>query len=576
MARMLSGDRPGVILASDKCLEWGFSIEALRKLANDPKNLIILTEKSASLSDASADRVGVSQSLWNIWNEGAQQAGSVVRPDGSMLADRGVQATRLEGDETLLYQQSLARRRQMHSTQQGDNTADDPAADIADDDSTTTSESSNESEVEHQGRALNVTASMMQTKRKVDVTDAELGVNILLRRKTVYDYDVRGRKGREKMFPFATKRGRNDEFGDLIRPEDYLRAEERDEVDGHDMREEAKGEATVGQKRKWAEVAPQNARSFQRGSKRQKVDLEDRLNRNGANDDAEDEAASESEESDYEPEETASEGPSKAVFIEQKLEVRLGIAYVDFSALHEKRDLEMLIPLIRPRKLIFTAGQAAETLAIAEDFKALLETEEARTNVFAPLTGESVDASVDTNAWTLKLSRDLVKTLTWQKIKEGMGVVAVTGRLATILSQAGENAAAEENRRKKLKMIQGGDEATDMEMADAGKQIEDGDPVLDVLNSPSTNSQYIIRPIHVGDLRLADLRRFMLGSGHHAEFRGEGTLLVDDAVVVRKSANGRIEVESAGYATSYGQQTDSTFFAVRREIYRGLAVVAGG
>jgi cleavage and polyadenylation specificity factor subunit 2 len=63
------------------------------------------------------------------------------------------------------------------------------------------------------------------------------------------------------------------------------------------------------------------------------------------------------------------------------------------------------------------------------------------------------------------------------------------------------------------------------------------------------------------------------------EFRGEGTLLIDSTVVVRKSASGRIEVEAGAgglslppYRTKEGQ---GSFFAVRRMIYEGLAVVAG-
>ena len=587
MARLLSSDKPGVILASDRSLEWGFSSEAIRRLASDPKNLVILTERAAS-SEGTPRHKTVGQSLWRLWNDWAQQHGSsgvgpenlVLRLDGVDVVARDVQTARLEGDENLFYQQYLARRRQVHSTQQGDNAAKEVAADVADDESTTSSESSEESEDEQQGRALNVTASMMQTKRKVDISDADLGINILLRRKNVYDYDVRGRRGREKMFPFATKRSRNDEFGDVIRPEEYLRAEERDEVDGLDMKEVSKGEATVGQKRKWDDVGPQNVKSSRgvRGTnKRQRTDVDSRQSTNGALDGVEDEAASESEESDYEPEETAAEGPLKVVITGQTLKLRLGIAYVDFSALHEKRDLEMLIPLIRPRKLILTAGQVAETQSLAVDLRALLEASEGGIDVFAPAVGESVDASVNTNAWTLKLSRDLVKRLTWQNVK-GLSVVAVTGRLGTLLAQATDDAAAaEESRRKKLKLIQGDAENTPASLD--RPSVGDGEPVLDIVSSNlPANNQLVTQPIHVGDLRLADLRRLMQATGHTAEFRGEGTLVVDDIVVVRKSASGRIEMEGGGYMTpgAAGQQFEGTFFAVRRQIYEGLAVVAGG
>jgi cleavage and polyadenylation specificity factor subunit 2 len=65
----------------------------------------------------------------------------------------------------------------------------------------------------------------------------------------------------------------------------------------------------------------------------------------------------------------------------------------------------------------------------------------------------------------------------------------------------------------------------------------------------------------------------MQSSGHTAEFRGEGILLIDGSVIVRKTGTGRIEVESIGISAG-GQ--GNTFYAVKSKIYEGLAVVAGG
>ena len=71
----------------------------------------------------------------------------------------------------------------------------------------------------------------------------------------------------------------------------------------------------------------------------------------------------------------------------------------------------------------------------------------------------------------------------------------------------------------------------------------------------------------------------MSDSGHTAEFRGEGTLLIDGSVVVRKSASGRIEIEAGpgGVGTPQWRTRDQagSFYAVRKAVYSGLAVVAG-
>ena len=59
---LADGDRGKVILASDSSLAWGFSREALVKLAADERNLVVLTERSDGGS-------GWAGSLWQQWKE---------------------------------------------------------------------------------------------------------------------------------------------------------------------------------------------------------------------------------------------------------------------------------------------------------------------------------------------------------------------------------------------------------------------------------------------------------------------------------------------------------------------------
>jgi cleavage and polyadenylation specificity factor subunit 2 len=70
----------------------------------------------------------------------------------------------------------------------------------------------------------------------------------------------------------------------------------------------------------------------------------------------------------------------------------------------------------------------------------------------------------------------------------------------------------------------------------------------------------------------------MQAAGHTAEFRGEGTLLIDKAVAVRKSGTGKIEIEASAQATAnqaaLGRDAGS-FLAVKMKIYEGLAIVTG-
>ncbi|KAF3035109.1 hypothetical protein E8E12_004632 [Didymella heteroderae] len=544
VTRMLGDSEPRVILASDTSLEWGFSKDAIKSLASDERNLIILTER---VGESGGKEKGLGRYLWEIWNEQnahAEQGSSTTILDApGQIAVRVARTVVLEGDELPLYQQHLARQRQLHNTMGGDATTNMETADVVDDRSSTTSESSEDSEDmvhPHQGKALNTTATLRHARNKVDQTDAEMGVNILTRRKNVHDFEVQGKKGADKMFPIITKRRRADDFGDLIRPEEFAKAEEEDNVPGEPSRGiVAKKENAVGQKRKWDGVADAPT------------------------------------EPDSEPEDDPDkvDGPAKVIVDSETLDIRCRITYIDFSGLHDRRTIQTLIPLIKPRNLIFVAGEETETKELAEELRKTLASIEAGSNidVFTPAVGKMVDASVDTNAWSVKLSRSMIQNLRWQKV-HGLGVVAITGRLQAASLEPPPKEEEDEAPAKKRARL----EATPA--IPVSQEANNDTPVLDVIpTNMATAVRSVAQPFHVGDLRLADLRKLMKASGMEAEFRGEGVLVINGTVAVRKTAAGTIELDGGAYNVTDPRNSDAaTFFKVKRKIYEGLAIVAGG
>lgn len=597
MERALSRSKPGVYLASDASADWGFSNAALRSVASDPRNLVVLTEGMGELQHG---KPSLARQLWQVWeqaNQTSSQSGAkVVSADGRSVEVKETTTAPLEADEQSLYQQYLARQRQLHSALLGDNTIDDAgAAAVADDQASESSDSSDEEEdTEHQGRTLNLSAQMTHKKRTEGLlSDAELGINILLRAKNaVHDFDVRNKRGREKMFPFVAHRVRDDEYGEVIRPEEYLRAEERDDVDGVDMKQENTG---VGQKRKWAEDGGTKGRRGQQNKKqkneppplpaRKEPDDIDALIAKatgevlgGAKADgtAEVETSDDEDESDYEPEDASPEGPQKAIFNTQTLELRCKIAHVDFCGLFRLTDLQGLIPRIRPRKLIITAGDEAETQAVAHACRELAEREQGAVGeIFTPATGEMVDASVDTHAWTLKLSRALVKRLAWKELEKdgGLSIASISGKLGTDVS-ADDEVQEEDDEPSSKKRPK-------LDLAANRPPPSDPDaslPILDILPPQIHQSTKPTQPIHVGDLRLHDIRSHLTANGHTAEFRGQGALLIDGTVVVRKNLlTGGLEVEAgtAGWSRPGWRTVErlGSFWAVRGAIYGRLGSV---
>ncbi|TDZ54555.1 Cleavage factor two protein 2 [Colletotrichum trifolii] len=561
-----------VILASDDTLEWGFSKDLIRGLAKDSRNLVILTDKPPKATE----QPSIARTLWDWWTErrdgvAIEQTSNddsleLVYGGGRELTIQDAKRQALEGDDLTIYQQWLATQRQLQATLQSSGGASLQApADAADDVSSESSSDSGESDNEQQGKALNISTTMGQaTRKKVVLTDEDLGINILTKKRGAYDFEVRGKKGRERSFPLVMRRRRDDAFGDVIRPEDYLRAEEKEEepAEAGEVRGES-DDNRLGMKRKWDDAGAKGA------NKRQNMVKDD-----PDADEGEEHVADELDDVEDVVEEEI-QGPCKLVTSTDTVMVNLRIGFVDFSGLHDKRSLNMLIPLIQPRKLILVGGTSEETNALATDCKKLLaahngSSEENSVDVYTPSMGTWVDASVDTNAWVVKLTDSLVKKLKWQNVR-GLGIVTITGQLIAEALAQHKTSEKDDGANKRLK--------TEGEEAEAPQDDADADvvPALDLLPTNMASAvRSVAQPLHVGDLRLADLRRAMLAAGYTAEFRGEGTLVINGAVAVRKTSTGKVEVESVGIADAASMMRHrNTFYEVKRMIYDGLAVVAG-
>ncbi|KIW16601.1 hypothetical protein PV08_03789 [Exophiala spinifera] len=565
--RLLKAEGPRVILASDVSLDWGFSRSLLEHMVQRPENLVLLTEKA----EMRPGSLSPSQVFWT-WFEQRQDGVALektldgeqleqVHSGGRMLKLRHAEKASLSTQESQRYQQYMATQRQIQDSLAANEQDQGGVDDNLDDESSTSSEE--ESEDEQQGRVLNVSSALGHGARnKVALSDEDLGINILLRKKGVYDYDVRNKRGRNAVFPYTHTRRRGDEFGDFIKPEDFLREEEKEE---QEAQTDSKSMALLGQKRKWSEA--DNAREMHQKRPRQ----------GGPASAADSGDESESDESDEEGqmEIEGPQGPAKIVFSTSEVTVNARLAFVDFAGLHDQRSLQMLIPLIGPKKLILTSGNPSDTLALASDCKELLGVkaagveEETSTEIFTPQEGQTIDASVDTNAWVVKLSRELAKTLRWQNVKN-MGVVTIQGQLK---AEGEQKADVEDDPQSKKQKID--TEASSQTTPQPGLSIQ---PVLDVLPaSLAASTRSVSQAIHVGDLRLAELRRIIAMDGHTAEFRGEGTLLVDGMIAVKKVGSGRIIVEGAPLGvTAMSTSTADNFTRVKQKVYEGLAVVAAG
>lgn len=568
--RVLLREGPKILITSDISLDWpGFSRQALLKMTDSPENVIILVEEVSSNP--------VHDALVQVYKErsdgvtlervaGGSRQVEQVYGGGRVIKFAEKARMPLDAADTQSLQVSVARRQLENTLTSSTEGVLAHTEDALDEESS----SSDESDEEHQGRALNVSSTVGGKRNKLILSDEELGVSILLRKKGVHDYDVRSRKGRNAIFPYTHSRRRGDEYGDYIRPEDFLRAEEKEAAQESSLA--AKDEPTS--KRKWDVMTQQSTLA----SSKHRTTLQGKKDSYPVKDGAHQSLESESSDEEQEDSETEAGMLSTSG---QSLALNSRLAFVDFSGIHDQRSLQMLIPLIGSKRLILIRGQEADTLSLATDCKELLalndesSTDSSAPVIFSPVDGQVVNASVDTDTWDVKLGTALFGKLNWAPV-QGRNVATLTGEVRT--EPRGVDVSLPD-RSKRPKLMKEENE-THLQGLESRGAIFSTVPVLDVLSTSSARLALSTdHPIHVGDVVLKELQRYMIQDGHKARFAGAGTLLIDDLVAVRKLGTGKIVVEgppaSAAIQGDKASRMDS-FTHVKRKIYAGLPVVAAG
>ncbi|KAF3913533.1 hypothetical protein ABW20_dc0102567 [Dactylellina cionopaga] len=581
LMRMLSAKGGKVVITSDKSLEWGFSTDVIKEIADDERNLIILTEKGGGGGTAGAY-------LYNRWKD--------IASSGKQ-ADRGGDVTNVMGKQQLEAGVKDAEAQLLETAAEAE----------ADEDVSSSSDEEDEDEDSTlQGKALISTALAAGRKLGGGVLIEE-GINVLLKNKGVHDYDIRNAKGKNRMFPFVAQRRKFDEYGEVVKAEDFVRAEEAELITTTTGRTGEKieflggrgggvvinganaeegGENAIGRKRKWDKVAagPQGRRNSH-VSKKPRHGRKNWTERSPSAPPSDEGGAgagvaSESEDTDeYEPEEVGSSSVCKLVINTTTVMMNNSVMFVDYEALHDGRSLKMLLPQLKPKKVVLIAGTEEETEVLGKEVVGMMEKErkkfhndeEKEVEVFMPRVGEMVNVGIDTDAWSVKLSDGLVKMLKWQHVR-GLGVVHVVGRVVEI--DDGSAAVKEEVKEE------GGDSKMEGVSDDNFQMEKKKRLMLDILPSTVSGTVKSAKPIHVGDVRLADLRRVLLDAGHTAELTGEGRLLCDGVISVVKEGVGRVSIEDVGgggglLGGAMGRKGKGRFWEVRRWIYEGLARVSG-
>uniref|UniRef100_A0A671L1R2 Cleavage and polyadenylation specificity factor subunit 2 n=1 Tax=Sinocyclocheilus anshuiensis TaxID=1608454 RepID=A0A671L1R2_9TELE len=275
-------------------------------------------------------------------------------------------------------------------------------------------------------------------------------------------------------------------------------------------------------------------------------------------------------------EQDLSDVPTKCTSTTQALDIRARVMYIDYEGRSDGDSIKKIINQMKPRQLIIVHGPPEASQDLAESCKAFSGKD---IKVYTPKLQETVDATSETHIYQVRLKDSLVSSLQFCKAKDtelawidgvldmrvekvDTGVVAEMGD-AKEETEDGEPAmdvtpdlttepSTVANQRA-IKTLFGED---DREISEESDVIPTLEP-LPAHEVPGHQSVFINEP------RLSDFKQVLLREGIQAEFVG-GVLVCNNLVAVRRTEAGRICLE--------GCHCDD-YYRIRELLYQQYAVV---
>ncbi|KAF9906283.1 cleavage and polyadenylation specificity factor subunit 2 [Linnemannia zychae] len=550
---------PKVVLASNLSMETGFAREVFLKMnwSDNPQNTLILTERALPGE--------LARYLYDEWKQGVgellpKEVGGEVQLDsvlrlnvdkkvlleGQELADfMAAQEARLErerADAAL-----LERNRRTLLEEESDSDEDEGSIDG----------DSNLAEID-----------MLLTKsgsHDVYMKDATKSGGFF---KQTQSY---------RMFPYVERRKKIDDYGESIVVEHFLNAASsapqeggRGGVNGKDV--DANGDSRMRDDQDDAAMGDDNG------------DVKDTL----------------MDPDMIHPEDSL---PSKYVNAQEDFSIRCKVRYVDLEGRADESAMKTILQAIAPRKLILVHGTEQGTKLLCESY---LELSDMTREIYTPGVGEILNVSEVTNMYKINLTDALLSSLTFSRLGEYdlaylVGQVQIpTGSTAPVLTMpavvAGQEIAGGV---KKLTAGTSNAMVVDDQSSQQQQQQQQQQGLLEqssgalalsstdisVTTAPSTaisvqqqqlqqqqqqQLEMLARehqPVFVGDIRLTEFKnRVLKQAGIEAEFMGEGVLVCNGVVAVRK-------VEETGQILLEGSPMSNDYYEVRRLLYSQFALL---
>ncbi|XP_048969530.1 cleavage and polyadenylation specificity factor subunit 2 isoform X4 [Canis lupus baileyi] len=267
-----------------------------------------------------------------------------------------------------------------------------------------------------------------------------------------------------------------------------------------------------------------------------------------------------------------SDVPTKCISTTESIEIKARVTYIDYEGRSDGDSIKKIINQMKPRQLIIVHGPPEASQDLAECCRAFGGKD---IKVYMPKLHETVDATSETHIYQVRLKDSLVSSLQFCKAKDAelawidgvldmrvskvdTGVILEEGEL----KDDGEDSEMQVDapsdssviaQQKAMKSLFGDDEKETGEESEIIPTLEPLPPH----EVPGHQSVFMNEP------RLSDFKQVLLREGIQAEFVG-GVLVCNNQVAVRRTETGRIGLEGC---------LCQDFYRIRDLLYEQYAIV---
>ncbi|KAG7664949.1 uncharacterized protein J8A68_001535 [[Candida] subhashii] len=569
--------------------------DAFQYLCNNENTTIILTEKSTFTSTND----GLNSMLYNEWYKltkkklgGKVEDGTAVPLQKIVSIENWNREEDLEGSELTDFQEKITKQRKDKllakvRDKKNQNLLNADTIDAEDSSDEEEGESSDEEEKETKAAVDAIVQSsniMTDNQSVVDELAAHEAfvmdhVKQSIENNLPIDLRITHKlRPRHAMFPYfiTAHREKFDDYGQIIDVKDFQKSDE-----ASNAKIIMEGKKKFDEKRKWNEEKAKGKNQPKKVQKKQqnKMTPQEQVNQ---------QLLQKNLDTLFRPRKRVPLTAASAYASQgEKIQVRCGLSFVDLSGLVDLRSLGIIVQALKPYNLLllpdYTCGKDSEVSGLTEvqEYFSQQQSEQAqeqsKKNLFqssrflsissirSGLSGslsysnskmnvleitpdkpirigtETESGGIGLNNFEINLDDSILKDLEWQTIDGSYRVAKLYGELEV------QNQLPVEKKAKTVNDYVNPQTLFRLKKVDKANVAKRRHLINQRLRDPKLKSLVSNAPkLAIGNIRLPDLRKKLQSKNLNAEFKSEGTLVVNDQLAIRKVAYGAIESDDSG------------------------------